>query len=100
MKHATVRKDMLRGLAFVTSAWLWGALAACAPLVASHDTEVGYKTVETPTGPLRLAVIDEGKGPPLILLHGFATSSYTWHAILPELAKAHRVIAVDLRGFG
>jgi pimeloyl-ACP methyl ester carboxylesterase len=56
--------------------------------------------VNTPAGALRLAVIDEGRGPPLLLLHGFATSSYTWHAVIPELAKNHRVIAVDLRGFG
>ncbi|MBI4723628.1 MAG: alpha/beta hydrolase [Rhodomicrobium sp.] len=59
-----------------------------------------FKTVRTPAGPLRLAVIEKGEGRPILLLHGFATSSYTWHAIIPELAKNHRVIAIDLRGFG
>jgi pimeloyl-ACP methyl ester carboxylesterase len=68
--------------------------------MANHDSEVQLKTVKTPAGPLRLAVMEKGRGRPILLLHGFATSSYTWHAIMPELAKAHRVIAIDLRGFG
>ena len=69
-------------------------------MMALHDSEVEYRTVNTPAGPLRLAVVDRGKGRPILLLHGFATSSFTWQAIAPELAKNHRVIAVDLRGFG
>src|SRR5208337_4584538 len=76
------------------------ALGSCAPFVANHDSEVQLRTVQTPAGTLRLAVIEKGQGRPVLLLHGFATSSYTWHAIIPELAKNHRVIAIDLRGFG
>lgn len=76
------------------------ALGSCAPLAAHHEFEVQLRTVKTPAGTLRLAVIDKGQGRPILLLHGFATSSYTWHAIVPELAKNHRVIAMDLRGFG
>ena len=83
--------------------WLFAlpaALASCAAVVANHEAEVQFKTVQTPAGPLRLAVIEKGQGRPVLLLHGFATSSYTWHAIIPELAKKYRVIAIDLRGFG
>jgi len=79
------------------------ALAACAPgMVAQQESSTGvvYKTVHTPAGPLRLAVTERGRGKPILLLHGFATSSYTWQAIIPDLARNHRVIAVDLRGFG
>ncbi len=79
---------------------LAAALGSCAPFVANHDSEVQFRTVRTPSGPLKLAVIESGQGRPILLLHGFATSSYTWHAILPELSKNHRVIAIDLRGFG
>ncbi len=79
---------------------LGAALASCAPFVANHESEVEFRTVKTPAGPLRLAVIEKGQGRPILLLHGFATSSYTWHSIIPELAKNHRVIAIDLRGFG
>ena len=77
-----------------------GSCAPMAPMMALHDSEVELRTVNTPTGPLRLAVTDRGKGRPILLLHGFATSGFTWQAVEPELAKHYRVIAVDLRGFG
>jgi 2-hydroxymuconate-semialdehyde hydrolase len=47
-----------------------------------------------------MAYRDEGEGPPLILLHGFPTSSVLWRAIVPKLSERMRVIAVDLLGFG
>lgn len=50
--------------------------------------------------PVRLAVSDVGKGQPIVLIHGLGTNSYTWHRIAPALAKSHRVITIDLKGFG
>ncbi len=44
--------------------------------------------------------LDKGQGPPVVLLHGFASSLETWDLVVPELARTHRVIAVDLKGFG
>jgi len=41
-----------------------------------------------------------GAGEPVILLHGFGGSTYSWRKILPELARSHRVVAIDLNGFG
>jgi alpha-beta hydrolase superfamily lysophospholipase len=41
-----------------------------------------------------------GKGPPLILIHGFPQDWYEYQAIMPRLAKRFTVIAVDLRGIG
>jgi len=43
---------------------------------------------------------DQGQGQPLILLHGFGASTYTWRHLLPYFSKAYRVIAIDLKGFG
>ncbi|MFW5968439.1 MAG: alpha/beta fold hydrolase [Persicimonas sp.] len=48
----------------------------------------------------RVRYIDEGEGPPVVLLHGFAASIETWEPIIPKLAEDHRVIALDLKGFG
>src|ERR1700754_3897267 len=42
----------------------------------------------------------EGKGDPVVLLHGYAQTSHMWLPLIPELAKTHLVIAPDLRGFG
>ena len=41
-----------------------------------------------------------GKGPPLVLIHGFPQDWFEYHAIMPRLAKRFTVIAVDLRGIG
>lgn len=37
---------------------------------------------------------------PLVLLHGFPQSWIIWRAVLPALLNRHRVVAVDLRGYG
>lgn len=50
--------------------------------------------------PVRLYVEELGTGPPVLLLHGLGESIFTWHEILPALAARHRVIALDLKGFG
>jgi pimeloyl-ACP methyl ester carboxylesterase len=39
-------------------------------------------------------------GDPVILLHGYAQTSHMWRPLIAQLAKAHAVIAPDLRGFG
>jgi pimeloyl-ACP methyl ester carboxylesterase len=48
-----------------------------------------------------LAVLDEGSGPAVLLLHGFPDSFLLWRNQVPALVDAgRRVIAPDLRGFG
>ena len=41
-----------------------------------------------------------GKGGAVVLLHGFLENLSMWNAIVPELAKKNRVIAIDLLGHG
>jgi pimeloyl-ACP methyl ester carboxylesterase len=48
----------------------------------------------------RVRYVRKGAGPPLVLLHGFASSLYTWSDVLPELARDHDVIALDFPGHG
>jgi pimeloyl-ACP methyl ester carboxylesterase len=45
-------------------------------------------------------VVDRGAGDPLVLLHGFGASTVIWDAVIPELARSRRVVAIDLNGFG
>ncbi|MBK9179376.1 MAG: alpha/beta hydrolase [Acidimicrobiales bacterium] len=50
---------------------------------------------------VRLRVEEAGRGgPPLLLLHGFAASTFTWRAVLEPLAQHRRVVAFDRPGFG
>lgn len=44
--------------------------------------------------------VHAGRGPRILLLHGFASSLYTWEAVLPALARDYEVAALDLPGFG
>lgn len=39
-------------------------------------------------------------GSAVVLLHGFGESTYQWRHLLPALARHHRVVALDLNGFG
>ncbi len=48
----------------------------------------------------RLAYLEAGEGPPLLLIHGIAEAAWAWEVIIPALARAHRVIAPDLLGHG
>lgn len=47
-----------------------------------------------------LRVLEGGEGPPVVLLHGRGNAASTWFPQLGELARRHRVLAVDLPGFG
>ncbi len=44
--------------------------------------------------------IDEGDGPPLVLLHGWPQHSGMWRGVVPALSERFRCVALDLRGLG
>jgi len=48
----------------------------------------------------RLHYVEGGKGSPLILLAGWPQTWWSFHKIMPMLAKYHRVIVIDFRGMG
>jgi pimeloyl-ACP methyl ester carboxylesterase len=43
---------------------------------------------------------DEGRGEPLILIHGITEDHRVWQEFMPELTRSARVIRVDLPGHG
>lgn len=48
----------------------------------------------------RLAYTDRGKGPALLLVHGLGSYIPAWKMNMDALSRVHRVIAVDLPGYG
>lgn len=38
--------------------------------------------------------------PTVVLIHGFASAIEAWAPVIPALTKTHRVVALDLKGFG
>lgn len=52
------------------------------------------------SAPVLHIAADEGEGPVVILVHGIASSSATFDAVIPQLSPHYRCIAIDLLGFG
>ena len=52
------------------------------------------------SGDVRLHAVIGGDGPPLLLIHGWPESWYSWRLVMPALARDFQVIAVDQRGIG
>jgi pimeloyl-ACP methyl ester carboxylesterase len=73
------------------------ALALSMVLAAATPAGGHYANV----GPLRMYYEDHGQGRPLVLIHGGGSTVETsFGAILPILARSHRVIAVEEQGHG
>src|SRR3712207_5293933 len=49
---------------------------------------------------IEMAYDDEGRGLPVVLLHGFPFDRTLWRDQIDALAPSHRVVAPDLRGHG
>ena len=50
--------------------------------------------------PLLHVASDSGSGPPVVMIHGIASSWVTFELLIPLVEPYHRVIAIDLLGFG
>jgi epoxide hydrolase 4 len=76
------------------------ALVACGTLVvpAVRADELGDDGF-VESGDVKIHYVTKGKGPLIVLLHGFPDFWWTWRAQMPELAKHFQVVAVDLRGY-
>lgn len=85
----------------VLLAALWVA-GACTPLTPYPEVvrtlPEGGRLVDV--GGRRVYIEERGKGEPVVLVHGFGASSYSWRKVAPRLAERYRVIALDLSGFG
>lgn len=54
-----------------------------------------------PVNGIRMNVVDEGQGAPVLLVHGFPDTHAVWRHQIPALVAAgYRVIAPDVRGHG
>ncbi len=57
-----------------------------------------YKTIDFNNTTIRFK--DEGKGPVIVLLHGYLESLKIWSEFSAELAEHCRVVSIDLPGHG
>ena len=63
-----------------------------------------YPTQTTAISPVidgvRIHYQEKGTGTPLVLIHGYTSSTYSWKDVFEPLATSFHVIAIDLKGFG
>lgn len=60
----------------------------------------GEQTHDVSARNVRLRVVEQGEGPPVLLLHGFLMNRHAWDDIASGLARRARVVTPDLPGFG
>ncbi len=65
------------------------------PVVAEDLGESGFAD----SGGVKIHYVTAGKGPLVVMIHGFPDFWYTWRAQIPELAKRYQVVAIDQRGY-
>lgn len=65
------------------------------PALAAAPGEEGFVDSDG----VKLHYVTAGKGPLLVLMHGFPDFWYTWRDQIPVLSKEYQVVAFDLRGY-
>ncbi len=88
---------MLRNITIITLSilsWPSATLAQVPPFPPSFTTR------EVPSNGTTLHVRIGGKGPAVVLLHGFGDTGDMWAPVAADLVRDHTVIVPDLRGFG
>jgi hypothetical protein len=73
---------------------------AAAPSHSTAQTGIHIRGLTIHANGIRQYYLEAGSGPPVVLLHGFPETNYAWRYQIPVLARQHRVIAPDLRGYG
>jgi pimeloyl-ACP methyl ester carboxylesterase len=65
------------------------------------SAESRFHTRQVEANGIQYSLIDEGEGPPVVLLHGFPDTASLWRHQIPALVAAgFRAVAPDLRGRG
>lgn len=80
--------------------FLIGLLAAAPAVAQIVPFPAGFATRDVDTNGVRLHVRIGGRGPAVLLLHGYGETGDMWAPMAADLARDHTVIVPDLRGLG
>lgn len=70
------------------------------PSAEFDEIDYGYRMKTAQVRNIEIGYIDEGKGDVLLLIHGLGSNAKGWQRNIPAWAVDHRVLAVDLPGYG
>jgi pimeloyl-ACP methyl ester carboxylesterase len=74
--------------------------ALAAPVARAARLPEGFTEKSANVDGVKLSYKIGGRGPVVVLLHGYTQTSHMWIPLMPLLAPSHTVIAPDLRGAG
>ena len=74
-------------------------MEAGAPVAEALGLPAGAKHGFADSGGTKIHYVELGKGPLLVLIHGFPDYWYSWRKQMPKLAESFRVVAIDQRGY-
>ncbi|TYB45314.1 alpha/beta fold hydrolase [Actinomadura chibensis] len=81
-------------------ATLAGVLAVNAVAVSRGDAGAAAEALPLPGGSVFVRQDGPRDAPALVLIHGLGGSTRWWDEVVPPLARSHRVVRIDLLGFG
>ncbi len=94
---------MIGVLVAIVAVLVLNAIALDAETEPASIPPEGMRLVETTSGPLQVLdtgpVADPG-AIPIVLIHGTAGAINWWDEVVPLLAAGHRVVAIDMLGYG
>jgi pimeloyl-ACP methyl ester carboxylesterase len=93
-----IKTDPAEAAARMTTPQGPGSVSGAPHLPDGFRDTFGSRFVEA--NGIRMHAVIGGKGPPLLLMHGWPQTWYQWRLIMPELAREFTLIAVDQRGIG
>ncbi len=76
------------------------AQIAPAPAAEEFPLPDGFTGAYSEIDGVRLHYVKGGRGPLVLLVHGFGQTWYEWHQLMPLLARHFTVVAPDLPGLG
>jgi pimeloyl-ACP methyl ester carboxylesterase len=104
---AKTASAVLLGLACVATAGTASAANKASAAASQHASDAalvrslpGFENGFADVNGVRLHYVKGGQGEPLVLLPGWPETWWSFHKMMPELARHYTVIAVDLRGMG
>ena len=80
---------------------LAGVICLCCALggmsIRADEPDWQHGTVDSDG--VKIHYVTAGKGPLVVMVHGFPDYWYTWRRQIPELSKHFQVVAIDQRGY-
>lgn len=67
---------------------------------AGISADFPYESKYINIGVHKIHYVESGEGDPVLLLHGFPSSTYVWRNVINKIDTKKRVIAIDFLGFG